>query len=61
MVTSLRPALGGVLGVPNVVYLRLREAAVFLGTYNAAEKHPHSTMLPPPCFTVGIISGFLQM
>ena len=26
----------------------------------AAEKHPHSMMLPPPCFTVGMVSGFLQ-
>uniref|UniRef100_A0A8C4XFI0 Fli-1 proto-onco, ETS transcription factor n=1 Tax=Erpetoichthys calabaricus TaxID=27687 RepID=A0A8C4XFI0_ERPCA len=27
----------------------------------AAEKHPHSMMLPPPCFTVGMVPGFLQM
>jgi hypothetical protein len=27
----------------------------------AAEKHPHSMMLPPPCFTVGMVQGFLQM
>uniref|UniRef100_A0A674EWI5 Serine/threonine-protein kinase MRCK alpha n=1 Tax=Salmo trutta TaxID=8032 RepID=A0A674EWI5_SALTR len=27
----------------------------------AAEKHPHSVMLPPPCFTVGMVPGFLQM
>ena len=26
----------------------------------AAEKHPHSMMLPPPCFTVGTVPGFLQ-
>ena len=26
----------------------------------ATEKHPHSMMLPPPCFTVGMVSGFLQ-
>ena len=26
----------------------------------AAEKHPHRMMLPPPCFTVGMVSGFLQ-
>ena len=26
----------------------------------AAEKHPHSMMLPPPCFTVGMVPGFLQ-
>ena len=26
----------------------------------AAEKHPHSMMLPSPCFTVGMVSGFLQ-
>ncbi|KAI4891768.1 hypothetical protein NFI96_002518 [Prochilodus magdalenae] len=25
----------------------------------AAEKHPHSMMLPPPCFTVGIVLGRL--
>ena len=25
-----------------------------------AEKHPHSRMLPPPCFTVGMEPGFLQ-
>ena len=24
------------------------------------EKHPHSMMLPPPCFTVGMVPGFLQ-
>ncbi len=23
----------------------------------AAEKHPHSMMLPPPCFTVGMVLG----
>ena len=27
----------------------------------AAEKHPHSRMLPPPCFIVGMVPGFLQM
>uniref|UniRef100_A0A8C7RPB4 Protein-tyrosine-phosphatase n=1 Tax=Oncorhynchus mykiss TaxID=8022 RepID=A0A8C7RPB4_ONCMY len=27
----------------------------------AAEKHSHSIMLPPPCFTIGIVLGFLQM
>ena len=26
----------------------------------ATEKRPHSIMLPPPCFTVGIVPGFLQ-
>ena len=26
----------------------------------AAEKHPHSIMLPPPCFTVGMVPVFLQ-
>ena len=26
----------------------------------AAEKHPHSMMLPPPCFTVGMVPGFHQ-
>ena len=26
----------------------------------AAEKHPHSMMLPPPCFTVGMVPGHLQ-
>ena len=25
----------------------------------AAEKHPHSMMLPPPYFTVGMVPGFL--
>jgi hypothetical protein len=27
----------------------------------AAEKHPHSMILPPPCFTVGMVQGFLYM
>jgi hypothetical protein len=27
----------------------------------ATEKYPHSMMLPPPCFTVEMVSGFLQM
>uniref|UniRef100_A0A8C7GJA0 alpha-1,2-Mannosidase n=1 Tax=Oncorhynchus kisutch TaxID=8019 RepID=A0A8C7GJA0_ONCKI len=26
----------------------------------ASEKHPHSVMLPPPSFTVGMVPGFLQ-
>ena len=26
----------------------------------ASEKHPHSMMLPPPCFAVGMVPGFLQ-
>ena len=26
----------------------------------APEKHPHSMMLTPPCFTVGMVPGFLQ-
>ena len=26
----------------------------------ATEKHPHSMMLPPPHFTVGMVPGFLQ-
>ena len=26
----------------------------------AAEKHPHSMMLAPPCFTIGMVPGFLQ-
>jgi hypothetical protein len=25
-----------------------------------AEKHPHSMMQPPPCFTVGMVPGLLQ-
>jgi hypothetical protein len=25
----------------------------------AAEKHPHSMMLPPPCTTEGMVPGFL--
>uniref|UniRef100_A0A8C7SPC0 Protein max n=1 Tax=Oncorhynchus mykiss TaxID=8022 RepID=A0A8C7SPC0_ONCMY len=27
----------------------------------ADEKHPYSMMLPPPCFTVGMVPGLLQM
>ena len=27
----------------------------------SAEKHPHSMMLPPPCFTVEMVPGILQM
>ena len=27
----------------------------------ASEKHPHSMMLLPPCFPVGMVPGFLQM
>ena len=30
-------------------------------TVPAAEKHPHSVMLPPPCFTVGMVPGSLHM
>ena len=26
----------------------------------ATEKYPHSMILPPPCFTVGMVPGFLQ-
>ena len=26
----------------------------------ATEKHPHNMMLPPLCFTVGMVAGFLQ-
>ena len=32
-----RPALGRVLVVPNFIHLRMMEATVFLGTFNAAE------------------------
>ena len=32
-----RPALGRLLVVPNVLHLRMMEATVFLGTFNAAE------------------------
>ena len=32
-----RPALGRVLVVPNFFHLRMMEATVFLGTFNAAE------------------------
>ena len=32
-----RPALGRVLVVPNFFHLRVIEATVFLGTYNAAD------------------------
>ena len=28
---------------------------------HTTEKHPHSMMLPPPCITVGMVPGFLQM
>ena len=28
---------------------------------SAAEKHPHSMMLPPPCFTIGMVPCFLQI
>ena len=31
------PALGRVLVVPSFFHLRMKEAAVFLGTFNAAE------------------------
>ena len=34
---SGRPALGRVLVVPNFFHLRLMEATVFLGTFNAAD------------------------
>jgi hypothetical protein len=27
---------------------------------SATEKHPHNMMLPPPCFTVEMVPGFLQ-
>ena len=27
----------------------------------STEKHPHNMMLPPPCFTVGMVKGFLQV
>uniref|UniRef100_A0A674F0U8 GRIP1 associated protein 1 n=1 Tax=Salmo trutta TaxID=8032 RepID=A0A674F0U8_SALTR len=26
----------------------------------APKKHPHSMMLPPPCFSIGMVPGFLQ-
>jgi hypothetical protein len=26
-----------------------------------AEKHPHSMMLPPPCFIIGMVPVFLQI
>ena len=29
--------------------------------FPATEKHAHNMMLPPPCFTVGMVAGFLQM
>jgi hypothetical protein len=32
-----------------------------LNNIPTAEKHPHSMMLPPPCFTVGVVPGFFQM
>ncbi|XP_055777983.1 uncharacterized protein LOC129854878 [Salvelinus fontinalis] len=34
---ALRPALGRVFVVPNIFHLRMMEATVFLGTFNAAE------------------------
>ena len=27
---------------------------------SAAEKHPHSMMLPQPCFNIGMVPGILQ-
>ena len=27
----------------------------------ATDKHSHSMMLPPPCFTIGMVPGFLHM
>ena len=32
-------------------------AFIFPSIVPAAEQHPHSMMLPPPCFTVGIVLG----
>ena len=32
----------------------------FHRTVPDAEKHPHNMMLPPPCFTLGMVPGFLQ-
>ena len=29
--------------------------------FSEGENHPHRMMLPPPGFTVGMVSGFLQM
>ena len=37
------------------------ETKIELFGLNADEKHPHSMMLPPPCFTVGTVPGFFQM
>ena len=34
---AIRPVLGRVLVVPNFFHLRMMEATVFLGTWNAAE------------------------
>jgi hypothetical protein len=42
-----RPALGRVLVVPNVFHLRMMEATVFLGTFNAAKMFWY-----PSCFIV---------
>ena len=33
---AMRPTLGRVLVVPNLFYLRMMEATVFLGTFNSA-------------------------
>ena len=38
-----RPALGRVLVVPNFFHLRMMEATVFLGTFNAAEMFWYSS------------------
>ena len=38
-----RPVLGRVLAVPNFFHLRMMEATVFLGTFNAAEMFWYSS------------------
>ena len=39
--------------------LSLYFASFILPSIPAAEKHPHSMMLPPPCFTVGMVPGLI--
>ena len=43
-----RPALGRVLVVPNFFHLRMMEAAVLLGTFNAADRFWCPSSMPRP-------------
>ena len=52
-----RPARGRVLVVPNFFHLRMMEATVFLGTFNAAEMFWYSS--PDLCIdTILSLSSF---